>query len=71
MQNFDARLKYTEQYCMSNTITASCSLGSKHYNAMHAHTSLAGQRVKGYHKIHMAWQLTYIPSELKEATVVP
>ena len=48
MQNLGARLKYTEQYCTSNIITASCSLGSKHCNAMH--TSLASQRVKGYHK---------------------
>ena len=48
MQNFGARLKYTEQYCMSDikyNIAASCSLGSKHW-----HTSLASQRVKGYHK---------------------
>ena len=51
MQNLGARLKYTEQYCMSNIIAAICSLGSKHCNAMHAYnSSLASQRVKGYHK---------------------
>ena len=53
MQNLGTRLKYTEQYCMSNIVTASCSLGSKHQ-----HTSLASQRVKGYHKnAHGNWQL--------------
>ena len=57
---FGARMKYTEQYCMSNTITAICSLGSKHCVAMHAYmdTKLASQRVKGYHKkAHGIWQL--------------
>ena len=48
LQNLGAKLKYTEQYCMSNiTIAASCSLGP---STACMHTSLASQRVKGYHK---------------------
>ena len=46
MQNLGARLKYTEQYCMSNIIAASCHLGP----STAVHTSLASQRVKGYYK---------------------
>ena len=34
-QNLGAGLKYTEQYCMSNTTTASCLLGPK--QCMHAY----------------------------------
>ena len=55
MQSLGTRLKYTEQYCMSNIIAT--HLGSS--TAMPCmHTSLASQRVKGYHKnAHGNWQL--------------
>ena len=58
MQNLGTRVKYTEQYCMFNTITASCSLGSKHVLYGHAcmHTKLASQ--KEAHNI-MAAKYTY------------
>ena len=48
MQNLGARLKYTEQYCMSIITAASCSLGSKPPHA--CIQGLTSQSVKGYHK---------------------
>ena len=65
-QNLGARLKYSEQYCMSNIIT-SCLLGSKY--CMHAcmHTILASQRVKGYYKNAAAKHDTSLSLELKKA----
>ena len=53
MQSLGTRLKYTEQYYMSNVIAI--YLGS---STMRVYTSLASQRVKGYHKnAHGNWQL--------------
>ena len=74
--NLGAKLKYAEQYCtQSNSIAASCSLGSKHcmYVCMHTYiqASLASQRVKGYHKnTHgMAVEHTLIYPEKKSLSL--
>ena len=56
MQSLGARLKCTEQYCMFNIIAI--HLGSSTTMPC-MHTSLASQRVKGYHKnAHGNWQLS-------------
>ena len=55
MQSLGTRLKYTEQYCMSNLNIIATHLGSSTVMPC-MHTS---QRVKEYHKnTHGNWQLS-------------
>ena len=68
--NLGTRLKYTaEQYCMSNSTAAGCSLGpstTMPYICISC-TSLATQRVKGYHKNAHGMAAKYILLELKRS----
>ena len=57
-QNLGARLRYTEQYCMSSIITASHLGASTAWSCIHVcRVKLASQRVKEYHKKAHAWHL--------------
>ena len=54
MQSLGARLKYTEQYCMSNIIATHLGPSTAAMPCMHT-----SQKVKGYHKnTHGNWQLS-------------